>query len=402
MKSTHITFSNAEGIPLSAELEWPADQHPHTFAIFAHCFSCTKDFTAIRNISKALAAKGFAVLRFDFTGLGSSEGNFSDSNFSTNVSDLLAAAEFLTREYQSPELLIGHSLGGTAVIQAAASLPNVKALVTIGAPAEATHVEKLFKNQVKQIKKEGSVEVNLGGTPFYVKEQFLEDLKKQSIPQTLAKLRKALLILHAPQDAIVGIENAATLFDAAFHPKSFIALDQADHLLTNKIHSRYAGEVIAAWAYCYVHADEKPLLETEFQTVALTGERSDGFTTLIQAGKHALTADEPEDVGGDDFGPSPYQLLTAALASCTSMTLRMYANKKELDLKQVKVHVNHSKRHCEDCQQTGDVKLDHFDRVIELSGNLSVAQRNRLLEIANKCPVHRTLEGEIQIDTSLL
>ena len=399
-KPLHITFKNAEGIALAARMQWPADQQPHSYAVFAHCFTCSKDLHAVRNIGKALAGRGFAVLSFDFTGLGQSEGNFADSNFSVNVSDLLSAADFLKNEFDAPALLVGHSFGGAAVIQAAASLPSVKAVATIAAPAETSHMHGVFQDHHSEIDTKGVASVNLGGRPFLIKKQFIEDLNIHHITKTLENLRKAILILHSPQDKIVEIENADSLYNAAHHPKSLISLDGADHLLTNRNDSLYAGEVIAAWAHRYLETEEKPILETEHQTVAVVGDKDSGYTTLIKTGKHFMTADEPEDVGGSDFGPSPYQLLASALAACTAMTLRMYANRKGVDVQEIKVHVNHSKRHCEDCEtDSPNSRIDHFERLIEAKGNLTIEQQQRLLEIADKCPVHRTLDGNIAIQT---
>lgn len=400
IKPLHITFKNVEGITLAARMQWPADQQPHSYAILAHCFTCSKDLHAVRNISKALAGRGFAVLSFDFTGLGQSEGNFADSNFSANVSDLLSAADFLKDKFDAPALLVGHSLGGAAVIQAAASLPSVKAIATVGAPAEASHLQSSFQDHQSEIEIRGSARVDLGGRPFLIKQQFIEDLNRHHITRTLETLRKAILILHSPQDKIVEMENAASLYNAAHHPKSFISLEGADHLLTSKNDSNYAGEVIATWALRYLETEERPILETEHQTVSLVEDKDSGYTTLIKTGKHFLTADEPEDVGGSDFGPSPYQLLASALAACTAMTLRMYSNRKNLGVQEIKVHVNHSKRHCEDCEtDSPDSRIDHFERLIEAKGSLTDEQRQRLLEIADKCPVHRTLKGEIDIQT---
>lgn len=403
MKETRFTFQNRDGITLSAHMQWPANQQPHTYALFAHCFTCGKSLNAVRNISKALAGRGFAVLSFDFTGLGESGGDFADANFSVNVSDLVAAADFLKKEFEAPGLLVGHSLGGAAIILAAKQIQSVKAIATIGAPADLQHVKHIFEARLPEIKSQGFAEVNIGGRPFTVKQQFVDDLQRFSITFTLSTLKKPILILHAPQDEIVGIDNASLMYQAARHPKSFIALDGADHLLTNKTDSHYTGEVIASWAQRYLQLPEETSLNTEHQTVALVGDKAAGYTTLIKAGKHYITADEPEDVGGNDFGPTPYELLSSALATCTAMTLRMYANRKNLDVSEIKVHVNHNKRHCEDCSNAeAGARIDHFERVIEIEGAVNADQRQRLLEIADKCPVHKTLEGEIRIDTRLV
>jgi uncharacterized OsmC-like protein/esterase/lipase len=401
MKSKKINFTNADGQKLSATLDWPADEQPHNYAIFAHCFTCGKNLNAVRNISRTLAAKGFAVLSFDFTGLGQSEGEFAETNFSANISDLIAAANFLKEFYKAPSLLIGHSLGGAAVIKAAASIDSVKAIVTIGAPAEAIHVKNLLKDKEEEILKKGEAEVDLGGRPFTIKKQFIDDLEKQSVTQVLVDLRKSILILHSPQDKIVDIDNAAELYLAAHHPKSFVSLDGADHLLSEKADSVYVGDVIASWAGRYLNIASEVIVDTEHQTVAVVGDKASGYTTLVKAGKHFLTADEPEDVGGSDLGPSPYELLSSALATCTAMTLRMYANRKDLQIEQIKVHVDYSRKHCDDCgdAENPGARIDHFERLIEVSGELDEQQLKRLLEIADKCPVHKTLEGKIKIET---
>lgn len=402
MRPTRFTFPNSEGTMLSAQMEWPANEQPHNYAIFAHCFTCNKNFRAVRAISKALAGRGFAVLSFDFTGLGQSEGDFVDANFSGNVKDIVSAARFLEESFRAPALLLGHSLGGAAVIQAAEFIETVKAIATIAAPAKAEHVKHLFEEHLTTIGTEGVAKVDLGGRPFLIKQQFVDDLRNHDPAEALSKLRKAVLILHSPHDRIVDIENAAELYQAGHHPKSFISLDGADHLLTKKSDSGYAGEVIAAWASRYLDTPGERALESEYQTVALTGDKESGFTTLIKAGKHCMTADEPEDVGGNDFGPTPYQLLASSLAACTAMTLRMYANRKSLDIKEIKVHVTHSKRYSDDAAHGNhmDARIEHFERMVEIEGDIDEGQRKRIIEIANKCPVHKTLEGRILITTT--
>ena len=402
MKNQKIKFRSNQGEELSARLELPIGK-AHNYAIFAHCFTCTKNLNAIRNIVSALTEAGFGVLSFDFTGLGESEGDFSDTNFSSNVGDIVAAADYLKQNHQSPTLLIGHSLGGAAVIFAASKIESVQAMVTIGAPAEPSHVKQLIQSDIGTIEKEGKAEVNIGGRNFTIKRQFLEDMEKHQLAEVLKGMRKSILILHSPQDRTVGISNAASIFAAAHHPKSFISLDGADHLLLNKEDSLYVGKVVASWATRYLHLAESVELTTEFQTVVQIADQSHKFLTHIKTGHHRLLADEPEDVGGEDHGPSPYQLLTAALGACTAMTVRMYADRKGWDLREVRVHVNHDKRHsadCVDCEKASS-KLDHFDRVLEIDSDLDEAQLNKLLEIANKCPVHRTLENDVVIKTSL-
>lgn len=401
MRSQKLEFPNAQGLPLAARLEMPVNQHPHTFALFAHCFTCSKDLQAARNISRAMSQAGFAVLRFDFTGLGESEGDFADSNFSSNVEDLAAAARFLEREYRPPALLIGHSLGGAAVVCAAAQLEFIKAVVTVGAPFDPNHVQHLLGEYKAEIEARGEAEVVLAGRPFTVKKQFLEDIRSQNLEGHLENLDKALLIMHSPQDLTVSIENAARLYHAARHPKSFISLDGADHLLSGSRHSRYAGQLIASWSECYIDKPEQEKLKAEKQIAVRLGDT--GYTTDVMVRHHSLTADEPERVGGNDFGPSPYELLSAGLGACTAMTLQMYARRKKWDLQEVTVHIDHYKDYAKDldhCEET-DAKIDHFERVMELEGDLDEKQIRRLLEIANKCPVHRTLHNPVKITTHL-
>lgn len=401
MNAKKIEFLNSQGGRIDARLELPVNQHPHTFALLAHCFTCHKDLTALRNISRAMNMQGIGVLRFDFTGLGESEGDFADTNFSSNLEDLLEAAQWLEKEYQAPRILVGHSLGGAAVICAAMLLPSVKAIATIGAPFDPDHVQHLFSNNIQTIENEGIAEVTIAGRSFTVKKQFLEDIRSQNLQDKLAKLNRALLILHSPQDLVVPIDNAAKLYNAARHPKSFISLDGADHLLTNKTDSNYVGGVIASWATRYLDIPEKEIFKTEKQVLTRLGSK--GYTTEIMVRHHGLIADEPEDIGGNDFGPSPYELVTSGLGACTAMTLQMYARRKGWDLQDVRVHLEHYKDYAED-MMSGDEpqgKIDHFERVIELTGNLDEAQRARLLDIANRCPVHRTLHEEIRIITNL-
>lgn len=401
MNYSEVSFFNSEGHQLAGHLELPINQEPHNFVLFAHCFTCNKNFFAARNISKALASKGFGVLRFDFTGLGESEGEFEDTNFSGNVADLLAAAEFLKKEHKAPSILIGHSLGGAAVIFAAQELASVRAVVTVGAPSNPKHVTHLLKSGISEIRKKGVAVVNLGGRNFTIKEQFLEDLNNKQLKQIVHEFDKAFLVMHSPQDMTVSIDNAEELYTAARHPKSYVSLDGADHLLTNKEDSRYAGTLIAAWALRYIEMPEAEKLITDHQVVANLG--SEGFTTQIKAGNHFLIADEPKKLGGSDFGPTPYEFLATALATCTSMTIQMYARKKRWPEMNVETHVNYSRRHAEDCQMCEDAtsKLETFEREIVVQGELSLQQREKILEIADKCPVHRTLTSEVRISTAL-
>jgi putative redox protein len=402
MSVQKITFKNRTGEILSAKLELPVNQRPHNYAVFAHCFTCTKNLNAVRYISAALAAKGFGVFSFDFTGLGESEGEFADSNFSTSVDDLVCAAEFLKENYQAPSVIVGHSLGGAAALMAANSLEMIKAVVTIGAPSAPIHVRQLLVGEMTELLENGQAEVSIGGRPFLIKRQFLEDLTKHDLLEVVGRMRKSFLFLHSPQDRIVGIDNAAALYKAAAHPKSFISLDGADHLLSNKADAKYVGDAIASWASRYIEKPEEINVSTSKDVAAYLGTE-DKFTTQIRAGRHHLTADEPESFGGNDFGPSPYALVASGLAACTAMTLRLYADRKKWDLQEIYVHVSHERTHVEDCSNcdSSGSKLDRFYREIEMIGDLDDEQKQRLLEIADKCPVHKTLESNVVIETSL-
>ena len=402
MQNLDIHFQNESGQRLAGILSLPAAP-PRAYALFAHCFTCSKNLKAATNVARSLSEAGIGVLRFDFTGLGQSDGEFADTNFSSNVSDLLAAAQFLESEHKAPALLVGHSLGGTAILQAAANIPSAVAVATIGSPAEPTHVAALFGDAADELHSTGEAEVDLGGRPFTVRQQFLDDLHSHDLPAEIAGLRKSLLVMHAPLDEVVEIENASALFLAAKHPKSFVSLDNADHLLSRENDSQYAGRVLAAWASRYLppRRDGSELTAAPEEVVARTFV--DGFRTDVRAGDHSLIADEPASVGGSNLGPSPYGLLSAALAACTSMTLKMYASFKKLNLKSVTVRVSHDKIHaadCEDCESTSG-KIDEFRRTIFLDGDLTDAERDRLLEIAERCPVHKTLHAETRVRTTL-
>jgi uncharacterized OsmC-like protein/alpha-beta hydrolase superfamily lysophospholipase len=402
MRSEKITFLNADGERLAARLELPAHQHPYHYALFAHCFTCNKNLTAVRNISRGLTLKGYAVLRFDFTGLGESEGDFENTNFSSNVEDLVAAAQFLKDNHQAPTVLVGHSLGGAAVIRAAHELPSVKAVATIGAPFSPTHVMHLLSEGEEEIREKGKATVKIGGRPFSVKRHFLEDISSQKLAGKIEHLNRALLIMHSPQDTTVEIENAARIYQAAKHPKSYISLDGADHLLSAKADSRYAGEMIGSWVQRYLDTEEEDPLRSD-KDVAVRLSDEDAFTTEVTLRQHSLTADEPPSVGGNDFGPSPYELVTAGLGTCTAMTLQMYAKRKKWPLENVTVHLAHYKDHATDCEdlENPNSKIDHFDRIVELQGDLDDKQREKLLEIANKCPVHKTMHAPVQVNTKL-
>lgn len=395
-----FTFNNAEGHQLAGRLELP-DHPTRQVALFAHCFTCGKDILAATRISRGLAAKGLAVLRFDFTGLGNSQGDFSNTDFSSNVQDLISASSALEQEGYEVKLLIGHSLGGAAVLACAHQLPGVQAVVTIGAPAEPKHVEHLFTGRLEAIE-EGEAEVKLGGRTFHIRKQFLEDIRGQSQLQKVGSLGKALLVFHAPLDNTVGIENAAAIYQAAKHPKSFVSLDSADHLLSNPADSAYVAEVILSWVSRYLPSPEQApsgLGHGEVRVSSGGGK----FTQQVQTEKHHFLADEPAELGGNDRGPNPYELLLSALGACTAMTLQMYASRKNWPLREVAVTLKHSRVHAEDCRrcETESGKLELIERELSIQGDLSDEQLKRLLEIADKCPVHRTLLGDKEIHTQL-
>ena len=392
-----VTFPGSQG-QLVGRLQRTAGP-PRAYALFAHCFTCGKDLRAVGRIAHALAQQGIATLRFDFTGLGESAGEFADTHFSSNLDDVRAAVDWLAREHQAPQILIGHSLGGAAVLAVAGELESVVAVATIGAPAEPAHVKRLVQDAAPEIAARGEAQVLLAGRPFTIKQAFLDDLERHDLAAQLGSLGKALAVFHSPQDTIVAIENAATIYRAARHPKSFISLDGADHLLSRPADAEYVGSVVAAWAARYLPADAA---EPTHGVVVRGGKR--GFATLISAGGHPLLADEPASVpGGTDTGPSPYGLLLAGLGACTSMTLRMYADRKRWPLDAVTVRLKHEKIHAEDCAdcETKTGRVDAITRELTVVGDLDAEQRQRLLEIADRCPVHRTLEGEIKIRTEL-
>ena len=401
MRTERLEFANPKGENLAALMDLPLGK-PNTFALFAHCFTCGKDNLAAKRISERLAMSGIGVLRFDFTGLGTSEGEFADTHFSSNVDDLVAAADCLRKSCGTPAILIGHSLGGAAVLAAAHRIPDAVAVVTIAAPCDPAHVTGLFKEHIDKIRNQGEVQVSLAGRSFRIKREFLDDVAEQKISACLANLRKALLVFHSPTDDIVGIENASRIFTSAKHPKSFVSLAGADHLLSKKSDAIYAADVIAAWAERYFEQsaerrDEQP----EIGTVLVRETGGGKFQQEILSGPHRFLADEPVKVGGLDSGPGPYDLLLAGLGACTSMTLRLYADHKKLPLERVSVRLVHGRIHAEDClncETKGDM-VDRIDRNITMEGPLDAEQRKRLLEIADKCPVHRTLESEIEIRT---
>ena len=398
MQTQRLTFDGASGATLSARLELPADEQPMGYAIFAHCFTCSKNYKAVVNISRALAQAHIGVLRFDFTGLGESEGDFSDTTFSSNVDDLVAAAEFLGREYQAPAILIGHSLGGAAVLQAAHRVPACKAVVTINAPAEPQHVERHLTSSLEEIEQCGEAEVVLAGRAFTIKKQFLDDLDQQNMAEVIGNLGRALLVFQSPDDRIVGVENANQIFQNAKDPKSYLSIPGADHLLGREEDSEYVGATIAAWAVRYLGAPEQPASEEathDSQVIVRTGQSR--YHTEIFAAGHPLVADEPERVGGTDTGPTPTGLLMAALGACTTITLRMYSDRKEWPVEEIGVRLRHRKLKPAEAptSEKGVPILDEISQEVELIGPLDAEQRERLLQIAHRCPVHKALDAGI-------
>jgi uncharacterized OsmC-like protein/fermentation-respiration switch protein FrsA (DUF1100 family) len=401
MPAERFDFPNAEGQNLAALLDAPVGV-PRAYALFAHCFTCGKDIHAARRIAEGLTALGIAVLRFDFTGLGSSGGEFANTTFSSNVTDLVAAANELRRTRRAPSILIGHSLGGAAVLAAAADVPEARAVVTIGAPCDPAHVIGLFKNSLDEIGAKGEIEVALAGRPFRISRAFVDDLAEHRLMERIAGLHRALLVFHSPTDEIVGIENASRIFLAAKHPKSFVSLAGADHLLSRRSDAIYVANVIHAWAERYLDmADDAPELPEEPGMVVVRETRAGRFQQEVTVRQHRFLADEPVDVGGFDSGPGPYDLLLAALGACTAMTLRLYAERKALPLERVTVRLSQAKIHAVDCEEceTKEGMIDRIERAISLTGKLDEEQRRRLLEIADKCPVHRTLTSEVDIRT---
>jgi uncharacterized OsmC-like protein/alpha-beta hydrolase superfamily lysophospholipase len=410
MARIRLAFLNAEGHTLAGLLETPPQGVPIArYALFAHCFTCGKDIAAASRISRAMAGRGIAVLRFDFTGLGNSDGDFANTNFSSNVQDLVAAARALEKDYQAPALLIGHSLGGAAVLAAAPQLASVEAVVTIGAPATASHVRHLLSSAQEELANTGEAEVTIGNRSFRVKRQLLQDLERYGDAAHLRDLKRALLVLHSPVDQVVSIDEAARIFQAARHPKSFISLDQADHLLSNREDAEYVAETLVAWASRYLGISRHPF-EPSYGTAppvedgeVLVTELDRKFLRGLITARHQAMSDEPTAIGGKDMGPSPYDLLLMALGACTSMTLRMYANHKGLSLDDIQIRLDHGRVYAEDCAEceTADRKIKRITRVLTLAGDLTDAERERLLQIADRCPVHRTLQSEPQIVTTL-
>lgn len=398
-KSQRVTFPGSFGYELAGKLEMPY-RPPVAYALFAHCFSCSKDVFAANRIARRLALQGFGVLRFDFTGLGQSEGDFANTNFSSNVADLVAAADFLRETHGAPALLVGHSLGGAAVLLAAAQVPEVKAVATIGAPADVSHVSHHFADALEEIETQGEANVSLAGRPFRIKKQFLQDIRAQKVTDAVAELRRPLMIFHSPTDETVGVQNASTLFMAAKHPKSFVGLEGADHLLTRERDAHQVADTLAAWAGRYIEAAGAsiPVPEAVPGQVVVQETGHGRYQNVVVDGKHVYYADEPARLGGDDTGPTPGSFLAAALGTCTSITLRMYAERKELPVERIRVGVDYSKFTETDADGT-ERERDLFRRHIRIEGDLDPDSRNRMLQIANRCPVHRTLERSSHIET---
>lgn len=392
-----VRFKSANGHELVGYVQVPVDQHPAHFAILAHCFSCTKNLGALREIGRALTMSGFGILRFDMTGLGESEGEFGNTGFVSNITDIVSAYHFLEAEYSAPDLLVGHSFGGTAALCAATMMPSTEAVVTIGSPSDPSHVMHRFGESLLEIKEKGSATVALGGRPFTISRAFVESLLNDDLAQELSNLNKALLVIHSPQDTVVNIDHAKRIYEYAKHPKSFVSIDGADHMLSNKRDSNYIGQLIASWATRYLpHRLEEDELKRS-RGVAVRLDDDEQYTTEIMVRHHPILADEPESVGGNDFGPAPYELVTAGLGACTAMTMQMYARRKKWPLERVEVELHHSKQ----ATKAGE-KIDVFERKIQIEGELDETQRTRLMEIANRCPVHRTLEAGSKVTTTLV
>ncbi len=404
MPTERIEFPNGRGQTLAARLDRP-HAPPRAYALFAHCFTCTADLAAATRISRTLTEHGIAVLRFDFTGLGHSEGELANTDFDGNVDDLVAAADWLRAQRRAPRILIGHSLGGAAVIAAAAQVPEARAVATIGAPSDPAHVNALFGSCLQTIRDEGQAEVTLAGRTFVIGRAFVESVEQARLEGALKDLRRALLVFHSPVDNVVGIDHAARIFQAAKHPKSFVSLDTADHLVTRAEDAAYLAGVLASWATRFIGDDTAELRPPPKANHVVVHETRNGkYQQAMAIGPHFLLADEPVGVGGDDSGPTPYDLLLASLGACTSMTMRMYADHKGFPLERAVVTLHHEKIHAHDCaaceSKTG--KVDRIRRTIRLVGDdLTADQRQKIIEIADKCPVHRTLHGEVVVETTV-
>lgn len=403
MTTEKFQFPGSDGQLLAASLDLP-DGVPVAYALFAHCFTCGQNVLAAKRIAEGLAKHGIATLRFDFTGIGASEGEFANTTFSSNIGDLVLAADHLRKTRRAPSILIGHSLGGAAILAATSMIPEAKCVATVAAPSDPSHVTHWFKEQIPEIREKGELEVSLAGRPFRIKREFLDDIAEHRLTETVAKLRRPLLLFHSPTDNTVGIDNATRLFVAAKHPKSFISLTGADHLLTQKQDSVYVADMIAAWAMRYLDAPaaEADTIPEMPDGVVVQETRASHLQQTISVGKHRMIADEPVSAGGHDSGPSPYDFLLAGLGACTSMTMRLYADRKSMPLDRVTVALKHGRIYAKDCEEceTKEGMISKIDRVITMDGNLDAEQRKKLMEIADKCPVHRTLTSEIKIVTT--
>ena len=402
--SEAVDFPGVSGAALAARLDVPTGATPRAYALFAHCFTCSKDTRAATFVAEALADAGIATLRVDFTGLGGSGGDFANTGFSSNVEDLVAAADWLRANRDAPSILVGHSLGGAAVLAAAARIPEAVAVATINAPSDPSHLAQRFAAQRAEIDAHGEAEVDLAGRTFRISRAFVDDIAAQNIAAAVSSLRRALIVFHSPRDTEVGIDHASRIFLAAKHPKSFVSLDDADHLLTRRADARYVGAVLAAWASRYLPAlAEAAGVSEGVRDVLVRETRTGKFQQEVAIGPHRLIVDEPPDVGGEDSGPSPYDLILAALGACTAMTMRLYAAHKGLPLERVSVALHHQKIHAADCAdcETKEGKIDRVERVISVEGPLDDDAKAKLLEIANRCPVHRTLNAEVSIPTRL-
>jgi putative redox protein len=396
-----IHFNNRHDHKIAGILHLPDTGEIRAYALFAHCFTCTKNINSATNIAGALAKQGIATLNFDFTGLGASKGDFADSTFSTDIEDLIDAAQFLQHNYRAPQLLVGHSLGGTAVLAASKSIPSANAIVSIASPANPSHILHLLENHLDELKEKGEATLDLAGRPFTFNQGFVDDANAHSID--FRSLGKALMVLHSPQDTTVSIDEASKIFGQAMHPKSFVSLDRMDHLLVKSEDARYVGNILAAWAERYLDVEELEVLDVGDDGVYVNGKTAESFLCHVGASGHDLLADEPISIGGTNLGPTPYDYLAGGLGACTAMTLNMYARLKKLDVTDVGVLVEHDRIHAEDCvdceKQNG--KIDVFTRTISISGNIDEQVRQRMLQIADRCPVHKTLENEIKIETKL-
>ena len=395
MNLTELQIKNRNGVTLSAAIEFPTDQKASHIAIFSHCFTCNSNLNAVRNINRALNQNGFAVVRFDFTGLGKSGGDFKNSHFEANVEDLIDVHAYITEQYFAPEFIIGHSLGGSAAIVAASKIPELKAVCTIGSPADIEHTTKHFNNQIAELTETGQTKVEIGGRKFTVNQNFVDGFKKHNLPQIIKSLHKPILIFHSPVDEIVSVKNAQEIYENASHPKSYVSLDDADHLLTKREDSIYVGNVISAWVRKYLPQVVQERNDPDkHQLVAYLNAKEDKLTTAINTANHGVLADEPISFGGENYGMAPYELVTAGLAACTAMTVNLYAIRKKWPLDDIKVYLSHGKEK----DENGDV-IDVFKKEIQVTGDLDDAQRERLIEIAAKCPVHKTLSRSSQIET---